>query len=660
MRDQVATVENVNNFEGGVVIPFTVLGQQNTKLMDMLTDKVYKDSAMAVVREYTTNALDSHIAAGQTRPVEITTPSRLHPFFIVQDFGVGLDLDDIEQIYTRYVESTKTEDDEATGNLGIGSKAALGYVGQYTVSSVKNGQKIVGIVTRNDAGNPVMICDVSNTDEPNGVKITVPVNADFEAFQKKIKHFHQFLQPGLLLVDGQEADRSQFQSIGDNMEINYELSHDYIVMGSVAYPVDRDLYPKLHSYSIVTHVQMGEVQFTQSREEMNYTKRTKAVLDKYREMFKENIYEYMKKAIEGCENRRVAYNLQYEFLWNTNLQQNGCFTYKGKVLPDNFSRMRGQNADTIVYEHYRWNYSYDAYCRKIKDGSALVLLKDDAVYVTNWTNARFTRVQADKLDLYLQQNDLNTYNNNAILINGVDPELLEGLTVVDWEEVRKVKIPGRSTVPSSAKKYFGVSEGSRYSEFVPDATKKIWYGMRQEITTRRYPNYDSLLGKWNNPGEQFVFVTRSQRAKFLKTYPNAVHFRMLYHDQYEAFLKSLTSEDYRVISSIGGVAGGRMLIADQILDPDLKAAVNFTQNLISDEEKASLDKYEKGCKLESKCSWEFTNEVHKKYPRPERAGKRQDLHRKYPLLECVYQSMNSEPRQHLTDYVNYVYQNEGV
>ena len=69
MRDQVATVENVNNFEGGVVIPFTVLGQQNTKLMDMLTDKVYKDSAMAVVREYTTNALDSHIAAGQTRQI---------------------------------------------------------------------------------------------------------------------------------------------------------------------------------------------------------------------------------------------------------------------------------------------------------------------------------------------------------------------------------------------------------------------------------------------------------------------------------------------------------------------------------------------------------------------------------------------------------------
>lgn len=657
MRNQVATVENLNNITGGVLLPFKVLGQKNSKLMDMLSQP-YKDPAAAVIREYTTNALDSHVQSGQTRPVEITSPSRMYPFFSVQDFGIGLSLDEIESIYTHYVVSTKEETDDQTGNLGIGSKSGLAYVGQYTVVSVKNGQKVVGIVTRDDIGDPVMICDLSETDEPNGVKITVPVNRDFDDFNKKIKHFHQFLKPGLLLVDGEEADRSQFQSIGDNMEINYELDHDYIVMGSVAYPVDSSLYPKLHTRSIVTYVKMGEVQFPQSREELRYTVRTKAVLDGYREKFQKNIYAYMKQAIAQAPSRRVAFNLQYEFLWNASFPFDGAFEYKGKKLPDNFGRNR---SECPVYSKYRWNLQYsDNYTERVTDGSFLTVVHDSFLYVTNWTNARFTKIQANKIDAYVRQNNITMPRNDvALFVGDIDPELLVGCTVIDWNEVRKLKL---STGPQKAraKHYFGISN-RQYGEFVPDPNKTIWYSRRDEMTTSKHPYWPRVMNGWMDDEKiEFVFVTDRQKAKFLKDYPNAKYFRERYREEYETYLKSLTDQDYHTLRSVATVSQGKNLILDKILDPELKNAVRASQNLLTEQELATIEAYENSRSVLQKCGYFWPDEIHKKYRKPVRAGMREDLHARYPLLERIYHTPTAEVQDHLTRYVNMIYTNRGV
>ncbi len=660
MRNQVATVENVNNIQGGIVIPFKVLGQKNSKLMDMLSQP-YKDPAMAVIREYTTNAIDSHVAAGQTRPVEITSPSRLFPFFVVEDFGIGLNLDEIESIYTRYVVSTKEETDDQTGNLGIGSKAGLAFVGQYTVASVKDGQKIVGIVTRDDIGDPIMICEISDTDEQNGVKITIPVNFDssyeFDDFNKKIRHFHQFLKPGILLVDGHEADRSKFQSIGDNMELNYELEDDYIVMGSVAYPVDRNLYPKLHKLSIITYVDMGDVQFPQSRESLRYTVRTKQVLDRYRDKFTTNMYEYMRTAVQGAENRRIAYNLQYELMWNTSFTGNEPFIYKGKKLPNNFAARR----EGIGYSKYKWNFRTwsNTYCERVVDDGVLTTIEDNVLYIVNWTNMRFTKTQTNKVDKYLEQNNLPSHGRVAILINKVDPELLTGCTVIDWNDVKAVKLPGTGSRSKKAKHYFGMSEG-KYREFEPDASKIIWYARRDEMTTARYPDWERTLRNWNRDGEEFVLVTMSFTEKFLKAYPNAKHWRKYYEEKYVEYLTSLTDQDYDHLAAVGDVPGGRMLIASKILDPDLKLAAEFTQDLTSDEQKATFKKFDAAQELLRKTGWGFEQKIHQTYREPVRAGRRDDLVSKYPLLERIYYTHDKQVHEHLTEYVNMIYKNRGV
>src|SRR5260370_1451580 len=99
-------------------------------VQQLLTD-TYPHPIGAVVREYATNALDSHIEAGNESPIEVTLPHSGNLNYTVTDHGVGLSLDDIEKVFVLYGASTKRETDAQTGSMGIGCKAGLSYGTPY-------------------------------------------------------------------------------------------------------------------------------------------------------------------------------------------------------------------------------------------------------------------------------------------------------------------------------------------------------------------------------------------------------------------------------------------------------------------------------------------------------------------------------------------------
>ena len=55
-------------------------------VMDILA-KLYANPLAAAIREYTSNAIDAHVAAGVDRPVEVTLPSRRNQWLTVRDYG---------------------------------------------------------------------------------------------------------------------------------------------------------------------------------------------------------------------------------------------------------------------------------------------------------------------------------------------------------------------------------------------------------------------------------------------------------------------------------------------------------------------------------------------------------------------------------------------
>ena len=111
--------------------------------------KLYSDTSTAVIREYSTNAVDSHIMAGKADvPIEITLPDLYDPYFIVQDYGLGMSEEDLFETYTKFGNSTKRETNDVNGMYGFGSKSAVAYTNQFTNESVKDGEKIHALVTK--------------------------------------------------------------------------------------------------------------------------------------------------------------------------------------------------------------------------------------------------------------------------------------------------------------------------------------------------------------------------------------------------------------------------------------------------------------------------------------------------------------------------------
>lgn len=287
-------------------------------LMATLTD-LYADPALAVIREYSTNAIDSHRAAGNLAPIQIETPSALRPVFICRDFGVGMSADELRGNYTQYGWSSKRETNEEVGVLGLGCKSGLAYTGQFTVKVVKDGHQTHALVTRKeDGGGVLQVLAESETLDSNGVTVEIPV-ASPRNFVIAIKRFFSFWEPGTVLIDGQPAvpvhELQPFIELDPTVRLYKRTSRydeqstpDTVIMGNVPYPVP-DVVGSLtgiDSYTAVIRVPIGAVNFAPNRESLTLSKRTTAVLDKVKADIAQGIYRVAQKAVDDAPDKPAA------------------------------------------------------------------------------------------------------------------------------------------------------------------------------------------------------------------------------------------------------------------------------------------------------------------------------------------------------------------
>lgn len=238
----------------------------SAKAFKILSDSLYSRKIEAIVRELSCNAYDSHVQAGcPDRKFELTLPSVWTPEFVVEDFGVGLDADDIENIYTSYFTSTKTDSNDVIGALGLGSKTPFSYTNTFNITSRKNGVEYTYNAYINSSGEPsVSLLSSSPTDKCNGVRISVPVReSDFWQFRtdvvKVISWFHNAPVINNLIdtIDNSNAVRLK--------ELRYFWKHDRYsgdtvtaVMGNVAYVIS-DVSEKFND-----HFNSGELAFIEN------------------------------------------------------------------------------------------------------------------------------------------------------------------------------------------------------------------------------------------------------------------------------------------------------------------------------------------------------------------------------------------------------------
>lgn len=211
-----------------------------------MLNNMYTNKSLAVFREYTANAHDSHVRAGVTEPVRVSLPTALQPTVEIEDFGVGLGPDEIVPVFGTYGESLSRESDDYVGGFGIGSKSAFTMGQQFIVTARKDGVETVAVFALDSNGAPTAtIVSTQETEERNGVKISLAVEDVYE-FHRVAQQSAQVWPKGTILLDGKEPE-SLYDSathLTDDVFMvkspNY-TAKVYVIMGTVAYPVDSSI-----------------------------------------------------------------------------------------------------------------------------------------------------------------------------------------------------------------------------------------------------------------------------------------------------------------------------------------------------------------------------------------------------------------------------------
>ena len=263
--------------------------RNSAKAFNILSSGLYANKIRAIVRELSCNAVDSHTAAGrQATPFDVHLPNQLDPTFSIRDYGTGLTHEQVQNIYTTYFESTKTESNAFIGALGLGSKSPFSYTDNFTVTAIKDGVRNVYSAFINGEGVPsIVLMHGESTDQPNGVEIKFAVNSrnDFYKFEEEARYVYTYfaLRPVVSGGDGDFKFRDiEYKEKNIVPGVHYTDSRSSrAVMGNISYPIDLpnaetalgDLH-KLLDCGLEMHFDIGELDFQASREGLSYIPQT--------------------------------------------------------------------------------------------------------------------------------------------------------------------------------------------------------------------------------------------------------------------------------------------------------------------------------------------------------------------------------------------------
>ncbi len=321
-------VEKEKNDISDDSIKMSISAEGSRYLIANLTN-LYSYPETAILREYTANALDSHVQAKQKRPIEVTIKDtetevlinsyqkrKIKSFdLMVEDFGIGMSRDDIVNIYSQYGASTKRDTNTQVGAYGLGAKSALSLVDKFSIISVKDSIEIVfNIVKGEDGVGVIYFVSEESTTKPNGVKIHIVADGVNIPLGNAARDFFATWSPGSVLVNGKEpyhvANDPGFLkiSVNDNEILGYlkvkddqyqkETLEEYyktfrptggnkVSLGGILYPIasqDLSNFYEINPFiqkifdSSYIDVLVGSIDLTPPREGIRYSNKTLSTL----------------------------------------------------------------------------------------------------------------------------------------------------------------------------------------------------------------------------------------------------------------------------------------------------------------------------------------------------------------------------------------------
>jgi len=324
------TLKQSDNFKS---FQFGIKESGLSHIFNVLRNQLYSDKVLAVIREYSCNAVDAHTEIGKADvPIKITLPTQMTPEFKVRDFGRGLTETEIAEIYAMYGESTKRGSNEQIGQLGLGCKSAFAYGDNFIINSFVKGTK----TTYNAFIDPSDIGQISKmgseeTKEENGVEIVIPVKSDdfTEFYDKAVTLFKHFK----VVPDVRGANRDDLKRQLEKSKViikkdNWRLveGDSHAIMGNISYPLDsgalnigwQDERADLLSSGVEIDFDIGDLEISASREALQYTDRTKKAIISTLEAIIKSLPDALGEKFKECET-----------LWDAKILYNDAFKHGG-------------------------------------------------------------------------------------------------------------------------------------------------------------------------------------------------------------------------------------------------------------------------------------------------------------------------------------------
>lgn len=326
----------------------------NSVIFHALTDGIYKDQISTIAREILANAKDACNEAKVKTPIKVHLPTALEPIFSIQDFGIGMDLNTVLNVFCNYGNSTKSESNDQIGAFGLGSKTPMMYCGQFSVTSVKDGHKCIVQMFKDADGLPNYAPTYQgDSDEPNGTCIEIPANnqADYAKFQAAVEYYATYLDypvkcnRNLNLTNLEYAHKDEYFAV--TKQPNNEMT---ICMGGIPYKIQPytisnqfyDNIKGIKNSHIILYCNIGDIDITTSREEVKYSDKTKS--------FIKTVFDKIGKWLETYKQGKTQFELYHEIVnWMHN--QIRTIKYGCDILYKDYHKYKIRQ-EAPLFKHY--------------------------------------------------------------------------------------------------------------------------------------------------------------------------------------------------------------------------------------------------------------------------------------------------------------------
>jgi hypothetical protein len=513
----------VSNFSDSETSQHKMQIDQNSLVHIMsILSSLYSDEELAILREYASNALDSHIQAGNPDPIEIELPSNLSPILKIIDKGVGLTIDELLGLFGKYGASNKRLENTTTGCLGLGSKSALCYCSQFSIIAVKNNVKATAIVSVDENGlGQIEIIDTSSTQQPNGVEVRIPVkNVNF--FAAKAESFFKVWPENSVLINGEEPAKligkrlksgSHTIVFEETLDRSYN-SYDYVVMSNISYPVER-FFPRASYYSpsIYVFVDNGEVQFTPSREKLHLTSSTKSVLENLRAEIKSSAEKDIEESLSKSSTKTEALVAFMEVRKRYSDYFSISPKWNDEDIPDSFRE------EVFVYSPPQ---GYSSYRNTDSRNSITIPLISQSILIQGYDCKSVTSSHKAKIRRFVENLDIDQ-PKTFLIFNTIKSPWLQDIDTFSWDDIKLTKLDRKNVnplKPSMIGKYSlldsrGIST-SVEAKNLP--TKDLYY-----ISGSALENAGPLARKYLSPGSKITLasIPNNRLSKFKRLFPTA-------------------------------------------------------------------------------------------------------------------------------------------